>query len=380
MKWAIGHPKNRGKKYNIWLGEKKKVTHRDELREAIDIAMMEKPANMDAFLKLLSDAGWEIKHGKQLSFRRPGQKRFMRMDTLGEEYSEDAFNAIFKGVKTHKPKLKLTELKTPAIQRLYNSKLEQGLSPKSIKNLHGCLHKALDTAVKVGYLVKNPSSACILPRVVQPEIKPLDTPDLTKLLNALHGHEYETLITVDIFTGLRSGELIGLTWDCVDFENGLIRVVKQLLLPRKKGEVFRYGTLKNDKTRTIAPAPFIMDMLKKHKAEQKMQRLRMGSAWEDEGFPDLVFTYSNGHHLTQWNVCRALQKVLKDNGMDPHRFHDLRHTFVVNSFRAGDDAKTVQQNAGHYSAAFTLDRYAHVTATMRKESAERMQKFFERLG
>ena len=277
-------------------------------------------------------------------------------------------------------KLKLTELKTPAIQRLYNSKLEQGLSPKSIKNLHGCLHKALDTAVKVGYLVKNPSSACILPRVVQPEIKPLDTPDLTKLLNALHGHEYETLITVDIFTGLRSGELIGLTWDCVDFENGLIRVVKQLLLPRKKGEVFRYGTLKNDKTRTIAPAPFIMDMLKKHKAEQKMQRLRMGPAWEDEGFPDLVFTYPNGHHLTQWNVCRALQKVLKDNGMDPHRFHDLRHTFVVNSFRAGDDAKTVQQNVGHYSAAFTLDRYAHVTATMRKESAERMQKFFERLG
>ena len=77
---------------------------RDELREAIDIALMEKPANMDTFLKLLSDAGWETKRGKQLSFRRPGQKRFMRMDTLGENYSEDALNAIFKGAKTHKPK------------------------------------------------------------------------------------------------------------------------------------------------------------------------------------------------------------------------------------------------------------------------------------
>ena len=101
---VIGHPKNRGKKYNIWLGENKKSTHRDELREAIDIALMEKPANMDAFLKLLSDAGWEIKRGKQLSFRRPGQKRFMRMDTLGEEYSEDALNSIFKGAKIHNPK------------------------------------------------------------------------------------------------------------------------------------------------------------------------------------------------------------------------------------------------------------------------------------
>ena len=101
---VIGHPKNRGKKYNIWLGEKKKVTHRDELREAIDIALMEKPTNMETFLKLLSDAGWEVEHGKQFSFRRPEQKRFMRMDTLGAEYSEDALNAVFKGAKTHKPK------------------------------------------------------------------------------------------------------------------------------------------------------------------------------------------------------------------------------------------------------------------------------------
>ena len=100
----VEHPQGHSKKYNKWLGEKKESTHRDELREAIDIALMEKPANMDAFLKLLSDAGWEIKRGKQLSFRRSGQKRFMRMDTLGEEYSEDALNAVFKGAKTHKPK------------------------------------------------------------------------------------------------------------------------------------------------------------------------------------------------------------------------------------------------------------------------------------
>ena len=100
----VEHPQGRSKKYNKWLGENKKRTHRDELREAIDIVLMEKPTNMDAFLKLLSDAGWETTRGKQLSFRRPGQKRFMWMDTLGEDYSEDALNAIFKGAKTHKPK------------------------------------------------------------------------------------------------------------------------------------------------------------------------------------------------------------------------------------------------------------------------------------
>lgn len=100
----VEHPKERGQKYNKWLGENKKCTHRDELREAMDIALMEKPASMDAFLKMLADAGWEIKPGKQPSFRKPGQKKYMRLDSLGEEYSEAALNAIFKGSRSHKPK------------------------------------------------------------------------------------------------------------------------------------------------------------------------------------------------------------------------------------------------------------------------------------
>ena len=100
----IEHPKEHGKKYNKWLGENKKRTHRDELREAIDIALMEKPRSMDAFLKLLMDAGWEIKQGKHIAFRKPGQQRFMRMHSLGEEYADETLNAIFKGSRSHRPK------------------------------------------------------------------------------------------------------------------------------------------------------------------------------------------------------------------------------------------------------------------------------------
>lgn len=102
--------------------------------------------------------------------------------------------------------VKLSALRTPMIQRLYNKKREEGLSPKSIKNIHGCLHKALDVAVRIGYLSKNPSSNCILPRIEQAEIHPLDTPELSKLLAFLKGHEHEALIVTAIFTGLRSGD------------------------------------------------------------------------------------------------------------------------------------------------------------------------------
>ena len=275
--------------------------------------------------------------------------------------------------------IKLTALRTPVVQRLYNQILAKGLSPKTIKNIHGCLHRALDIAVRVGYLTKNPTSACILPTVRQAEMQPLDTPDLKKLLEALRGEEYEAIITTALFTGMRSGELLGLTWDCVDFSNGIIRVTKQLLQPRRKGRPFAYGTPKNGKGRTLTPAPFVMSVLSEHKKAQDMQRQAVGPAWDDGGFPNLVFTHPDGSHLSQPTVWKALQKILKKAGLERHRFHDLRHTYVVNAFRAGDDVKTVQQNAGHYSAAFTLDRYAHVTETMRRESADRMQNFFEAL-
>jgi len=234
--------------------------------------------------------------------------------------------------------IKLSALKGPAIQKLYNRMIEKGLSPKTVKNTHGCLHKALEIAVRVGYLGRNPTEACILPRVVQKEIAPLDIPELAKLMKYLQGHEHEALFKTALFTGRRSGELLGLTWDCVDFDSGVIHVKKQLLQPRKKGGEFKMGTLKNEKPRTIAPVPFIMEVL-----------------WEHN------------------------QKTLTGAGIEHHRFHDLRHTFAVSSLRAGDDVKTLQENMGHFTAAFTLDRYAHVTETMKRESANRMQAFIEAL-
>ena len=68
-------------------------------------------------------------------------------------------------------------------------------------------------------------------------------------------------------------------------------------------------------------------------------------------------------------------KMLKEADLPHYRFHDLRHTYVVTSIHAGDDPKAVSTNAGHYSVAFTLDRYGHFMDSMRKESSERMEQF-----
>ena len=80
------------------------------------------------------------------------------------------------------------------------------------------------------------------------------------------------------------------------------------------------------------------------------------------------------------HISKQLDKALEAAGIPKHRFHDLRHTYAVNSLRAGDDIKTVQENLGHHTAAFTLDMYAHSTETMKRESAKRMDAFIEGLS
>lgn len=138
----------------------------------------------------------------------------------------------------------LKDLRTPMIQKFYNKMRDDGVSPKYIKNIHGILHRALDMAMRVEYLTKNPSTYTIRPKVMEKPVVPLDAPEQKKLFEALKGNPFETLFLTATFTGMRIGELIGLTWDCVDFENEVIHVEKQLVQTRKKGQKYRFGTLK----------------------------------------------------------------------------------------------------------------------------------------
>ena len=101
--------------------------------------------------------------------------------------------------------------------------------------------------------------------------------------------------------------------------------------------------------------------------------------WDEGEFPGLVFTTETGAHLDAVTVWRHFKKIAAKIGAPETRFHDLRHTYAVSSLRAGDDVKTVQENLGHHTAAFTLDQYGHVTETMKQASAARMEAFIQGL-
>ena len=291
-------------------------------------------------------------------------------------------------IKNHiRPQLgsiRLEALSTHVIQHFYNGLAEKGLSPKSVKIVHGVLHKALQQAVAISYLRFNPSDACVLPRVERKELHPLDDDAIHQFIETVKGHPYEFLFLVTLFTGMRQGEVLGLKWDDVDFEQGTVLVRRQFqkVMVQDKdrakngGKKYRYQftSVKNSRRRKIAPAPIVMHWLKRQRGKQAEWRLHAGPAWEDTG---LVFTNELGGHLMTHTVYHNFKRVVTDMGLPTVRFHDLRHSYAVAAIKSGDDIKTVQGNLGHATASFTLDVYGHVTDQMRRESAQRMEQYIE---
>ena len=275
-------------------------------------------------------------------------------------------------------------LDAPTIQGAYinllrpSGKHPKGFSPKIIKNVHRVLHKALQQAVLIGYIRFNPADTCILPRVEKAKVTPCDDAQISPFIKEARGNRFETLFVVTLFTGVREGEILGLTWDCVDFEHNALYVNKQLQKTKKVGGEYVLAPTKSGRSRMITVAPSVIHLLKKQKRQQAQMRLLAGQDWKNPW--DLVFTNEHGGNLSHFMVYKTFKEIVKSIGLGQERFHDLRHSYAVVSLESGDDIKTVQTNLGHATASFTLDVYGHISQKMRQQSADRMEQFIRKIS
>ena len=325
-----------------------------------------------------------------------GDKKFLTVKqykSMTETHIKPALGAV-----------KISKLTPPMIQKFYNELQRTGrtitekdkntgkittrqepLSAKTVKNIHGIMSKALSTAVHVGYIKSNPTERVTLPRVEKKEIHPLTDEQVKAFMQECRGHEYERVFKLILFTGLREGEALGLTWDCVDFTTGTLKITKQLQKRPERDGGYTLAPLKNDKARTITAAPFVMQLLREQQKTQIEQRLKAGEAWQgwqdmEERKTGFVFTRDTGRYLDVTMVYKRYKKLAAAIGAPESRVHDLRHTFAVLSLQNGDPIKTVQDNLGHATAAFTLDVYGHVSEKMKEDSAARMQQYIENMA
>lgn len=265
-------------------------------------------------------------------------------------------------------RVKLSEL-TPGQVQAFVNRLSGEVSPKTVKNFHGIMHRAFSKAERWGYISRNPATGCSLPRIEKKEVNFLAGDDLRRFLDAVEGDEYANIIKVACFSGMRKGELLGLCWEDVDFERGTINVRQQLQLVRG---VYHMVSTKSDKARLLTPSPFVMGILQQTRQEQIKMRLAAGPDWiADHNF---VFTRPTGENVAANSLGNHFKRCLEAAGLPKEtRFHDLRHSYAVFALESGDNIKEIQAALGHYSAAFTLNTYSHISEEARKESAARQQ-------
>lgn len=271
--------------------------------------------------------------------------------------------------------MKLKDLTTLMIQRVYILLEEKGLSPKSIRNVHGMLHGMLDKAMKMDLIRKNVSKNCELPPIRKTEMHPLTKEEMGTFMTLAKDDEYYLMMRFDFFTGLRESELIGLTWDCVDFEKHTLRIYRQFVRIASgpdKGKMM-FTSLKNHKERTIHPAPSVMDALRQAKEKQNRQRLLAGSSWDN--VYDMVFTRDNGMFIRFKTLYVHFKALVSRLNRPEVRFHDIRHTYATLAIQSEIDFKTLSLSLGHATVAFTLDTYGHVSHRMSQNAAAKMEKF-----
>lgn len=281
--------------------------------------------------------------------------------------------------------VKLTSLNTLQIQKMYNSirgKNKKELSAQYMRNIYSVLHSALNTAVTSGLIKHNPAENVMLRKNSESSAgNVLEDNDIAAFLDAIENHKFEKMLKTMLFTGLRRGEICGLSWDEIDFAKGEITISHQLQMDQYfKGKYVIVNT-KNSKYRKIKPAKTVMDILHERKLEQFKAMLAAGDHWNNKY--NLVFTVDDGknpgRYILPTTLYNQLKRVVKSIGMPDARLHDLRHTYAVVSLRSGDDIKTVQENLGHSSAAFTLKQYIHVTDDMRDDSSVRMEEYISNI-
>ena len=227
--------------------------------------------------------------------------------------------------------IKLEALNAHTVQHFYNRLVSptdpavNPLSAKTVKNIHGVFHKAMQQAVLIGYLRVNPTDACALPRVIKKEMHPLEEDQVAAFLKEIQGSPHEYLYKIALFTGLREGEILGLGWDHIDLENGILTVKRQLRKEQKKGGQYYFSPPKNNRARSISLAPSVVMLFRLQKLAQNSMRMEAGDAWQENG---LVFSNQIGGYLSYRTVYDCFKRIVKRIGSPSTRFHDLRHPYV----------------------------------------------------
>lgn len=295
----------------------------------------------------------------------PGRSASLRTST---------FDAYRRSVELHViPALghmKIQQLAPDHLDRLYADLLRAGLAPKTVRNLHTTLHKALKDAVRKNLVVRNVADSADPPRLKRAgegEMKTWTPEQLYAFLEGMADHRLRAGFLLAATTGMRRGEVLGLRWADIDFTTRRLTVNQTVLNVAYKITI---GTPKTPRSRrTIALDPETVRVLLEHRRQQLAERHAMGNAYIDQ---DLVFAREDGRPTHPDLFSQTFQRTVKRLGLPAIRLHDLRHTHATMGLAAGIPIKIMSTRLGHATTAFTQDVYMHSVPAMEESAADQI--------
>jgi integrase len=248
------------------------------------------------------------------------------------------------------------------------------LSPKSIRNTHVVLRKALADAERLGLVPRNAAAVAKPPVARRQPRRTWSSEEVKEFFAAVAGERMFAAYVLLATTGMRRGEVLGLRWPDLDLDAGELAVVHTITTT---GYTPVVSTPKTNRSRRVV---YLDDqtvrVLREHRRRQREERLAAGPAWENG--MDLVFRDELGRPIHPDWFTREFARQVRLSGLPEIRLHDLRHTYATLALKAGVHPKIVSERLGHATVGVTLDLYSHVTPGIARSAADTVaSKFFE---
>lgn len=344
--------------------------------------------DLDNLLTRMEDMRYELRHGLYEREQNITMDKWFQM--WMEEYKKNSvklttyevYERTYEGhIKPYFKGKKLKDIRPEHIQRLLNKEAKK-LSKKTLSRLKVILNGCFSQAYKNEIIKKNPVPLTQFPKYPpEKERRVMTKEEQNIFLKYARKLNYGDLFEVALSTGMRNGELRGLEWQDIDFDNNVIHITGTLVYSEVKGY---YKTSPKTRTskRDIPMLDNVCVILKRRRKRQLEFKMLLGEKWKAyPGLEDLVFTKENGNliepAIIQYYI-RHIQDMIKRDGIEFKKIspHTLRHTFATRCIENGMQPQVLKSILGHSSLAMTMDLYSHVLPDVKSEEIKKISGLF----
>lgn len=283
--------------------------------------------------------------------------------------SERTYESILRNhIIPNLGKRRFTKLTPHELEQFFSKLVGTGLSPSTVRLIKTVLSTACADALRWGRIARNPVTPAVSPKVVKRDGLAIEPTEARNIRAAFVGQPMEHLVSVALGSGLRQGELLGLTWADIDFDAGTVIVRATLHYLNGKYERMQPKTSRSN--RLIPIAPFALEALRLQRESQTAHRL-VADRWQND--MNLVFTGDTGQPLSEGNVRKTFVKGLATAGLPRRRFHEMRHAYATLLLAQGVDITTIMEMLGHTNLHTSLI-YTHVVSELKRDAARKLDE------